>query len=105
MPVRTKEDIKGSVRDWSAKLGVPVKTITIRPMSRKWASWSTNGNLTLSDELLAFDAEVGDYVIVHELLHDKAPNHGKLWKSLMRAYLGDFEHVEQELRQIANKGS
>jgi len=28
--------------------------------------------------------ELQDYVIVHELLHFHAPNHGKLWKSLMR---------------------
>jgi HsdM N-terminal domain/Protein of unknown function DUF45 len=26
-------------------------------------------------------------VIVHELLHFSVPNHGKLWKSLMRAHL------------------
>jgi predicted nuclease of restriction endonuclease-like (RecB) superfamily len=26
-----------------------------------------------------------DYVIVHELLHFFVPNHGKLWKSLVRA--------------------
>jgi hypothetical protein len=26
--------------------------------------------------------------MVHELLHFSVPNHGKLWKSLMRAHLG-----------------
>ncbi|HQU72418.1 MAG TPA: M48 family metallopeptidase, partial [Calditrichia bacterium] len=41
---------------------------------------------------------VWDYVIVHELLHLKVPNHGKLWKSLMRAHLGDYEGVRGELK-------
>ena len=104
-PPRTKDELKDQAREWSGKLGVAVKTITVRPMSRKWASWSTLGNLTLNEELLTFRVEVSDYVIVHELLHDQAPNHGKLWKSLMRAHLGDYEHVEQELRQSANNGS
>jgi hypothetical protein len=36
---------------------------------------------------------LGDYVIVHELLHFSVPNHGKLWKSLMRAHLGDHESL------------
>ena len=27
-------------------------------------------------------------VIVHELLHIKVPNHGKLFRTLLRAYLG-----------------
>jgi len=28
-----------------------------------------------------------------------APNHGKLWKSLMHAYLGDYETLEARLRR------
>ena len=41
-----------------------------------------------------------DYVIVHEILHFRVPNHGKLWKSLMRAHLGEYEQFEKELKQI-----
>jgi predicted metal-dependent hydrolase len=41
---------------------------------------------------------VWDYVIVHELLHFFVPNHGRLWKSLMRAYLGEFEQIEKRLK-------
>lgn len=62
------------------------------------ASCSTAGNLTFNVELLSFDREIGDYVIVHELLHFFVPNHGKLWKSLRRAYLGDHESLEKRLR-------
>jgi len=43
---------------------------------------------------------LGEYVIVHELLHFNVPNHGKLWKSLMRAYLGDYEKSERRLKRI-----
>jgi hypothetical protein len=34
--------------------------------------------------LIVARQELADYVIVHELLHFYVPNHGKLWKSLMR---------------------
>jgi predicted metal-dependent hydrolase len=44
------------------------------------------------------DRELADYVIVHELLHFYVPNHGKLWKSLMRAHLGDYERAESKLK-------
>ena len=51
------------------------------------------------------DVGVGDYVIVHELLHFHAPNHGKLWKSLMRAHLGDYELQDLRLRRrVRRKG-
>ena len=29
------------------------------------------------------------------------PNHGKPWKSLMRAHLGDYERLDEQLRQLA----
>jgi len=35
------------------------------------------------------------------LLHFSVPNHGKLWKSLMRAHLGDYERLDERLRQAA----
>ena len=38
-------------------------------------------------------------MIVHELLHFSVPNHGKLWKSLMRAHLGDYEASDAKLRR------
>jgi predicted metal-dependent hydrolase len=98
--MRSKDEFKASAREWADRLGVTVNTISIRSMTTKWASWSTNGNLTLNEELLSVDPEVADYVIVHELLHDRAPNHGKLWKSLMRAHLGDYEQLERRLDQV-----
>ena len=72
-------------------------SLAVRPMRNKWASCSTAGNLNFNAELLALDREIGDYVIVHEMLHFFVPNHGKLWKSLMRAHLGNFEAIAERL--------
>ncbi len=36
--------------------------------------------------------------IVHELLHFSIPHHGKLWKSLMRAHLGEYEKFDARLK-------
>src|SRR3989304_5481389 len=96
---RDKEEFKTRVGEWAAKLDVKVQGLYVRPMRNKWASCSTAGNLNFNAELLGLDREIGDYVIVHELLHFSAPNHGKLWKSLMRAHLGDYELVERRLRR------
>lgn len=58
---------------------------------------STAGTLSFNAELLGMDRELGDDVIVHELLHFSVPNHGKLWKILMRAHLGDYERWQESL--------
>jgi predicted metal-dependent hydrolase len=96
-----KDQFKARVREWSDKLGVRVRSLAVRPIRNKWASCSTAGNLNFSSDLLALDRELADYVIVHELLHFYVPNHGKLWKSLMRAHLGDYECAESKLRTKA----
>lgn len=97
---RDKEEFKARALEWADKLGVKAYSLSVRPMRRKWASCSTAGNLSFNIELLGLDRELGDYVIVHELLHFFVPNHGKLWKSLMRAYLGDYEALSGRLPAI-----
>lgn len=92
-----RQRFKARIVEWAAKLDVKATAIYIRPMSRKWASCSTAGTLSFNDELVSMPIELGDYVIVHELLHFSVPNHGKLWKSLMRVHLGDWEELEKRL--------
>lgn len=70
-------------------------------MRKKWASCSTNGTLNFNTELLGLDRDIGEYVIVYELLHFVVPHHGKLWKSLMRAHLGDYESLDEKLASFA----
>jgi len=93
-----KQKFKNRVKHWAEKLDVKVQSLTLRPMKNKWASCSTNGNLNFNIELLCMDRDVGDYVIVHELLHISIPHHGKLWKSLMRAHLGEYEKFDGRLK-------
>lgn len=96
---RDKEEFKFRVLEWAVRLQVPIKILSLRRMKSKWASCSTSGNLTFNIELLDMERELGDYVIVHELLHFNVPNHGKLWKSLMRAHLGDYERLVSVLNK------
>lgn len=99
--VTGKEALKSRLMGWAAKLDIPVHSATVRPMRTKWASFSTTGRLTFDESLTVMPLRLQDYVIVHELLHFRVPNHGKLWKSLMRAHLGEYEPLETELKQIA----
>jgi predicted metal-dependent hydrolase len=96
-----KDEFKNYVLAWAEKLDVRVRSLAVRPMRNKWASCSTAGRLNFNSELLTLQRDLADYVIVHELLHFSVPNHGKLWKSLMRAHLGNYELLEARLREAA----
>lgn len=78
---------KSEVLIWAKRIGVTPKEIHIRPMKRKWASCSSSGRLTFNTELLKQPAEFRTEVIIHELLHLKIPNHGRLFRALLQAYL------------------
>jgi predicted metal-dependent hydrolase len=78
---------KAEVHAWAARIGVKPKEVHIRPMTRKWGSCSTAGRLTFNGELLIAPIEVRRRVIVEELLHLKVPNHGKLFRALLKSYL------------------
>ena len=62
-------------------------------MTRKWASCSEAGRLTFSRELLRQRRAFREAVIVHELLHLRIPNHGKLFKSLMSVHVPGWRQI------------
>jgi hypothetical protein len=97
------DDLRWAVRQWAARMGVQVRRIQVRAMGRKWASISTIGNLTLNSELLELPQSLAEYVIVHELAHLLAPNHGKVFKSFLYAYLPDWEERARQLRSEHTK--
>jgi predicted metal-dependent hydrolase len=95
-----KEEFKARVREWAEKLNVEIQVISLRSMKNKWASYTKKSGLLIFNlELVDMSKEISDYVIVHELLHSVTPNHGKLWKSLMRVHLGDYERAEALLKR------
>lgn len=60
-------------------------------MTRKWGSCSASGTVTLADDLADEESAFQDFVIVHELLHLRVPNHGKLFKALMTVHVPDWK--------------
>lgn len=79
--------LKKRVWSWSARLKVTPSQVRVQRMTRKWASCSTMGWISLANDLASQPEAFQDYVIVHELLHLRVPNHGKLFKSLLSVYL------------------
>ncbi len=83
----TPERFKEDVQRWAEKIGVTPKEIHIRDMKNKWASCSTNGRLAFATALLDEPRKKRYEVIVHELLHLRYSNHGKMFGVLLKSYL------------------
>lgn len=78
---------------WAVKLRVMPRSVRVQRMTRKWGSCSMSGTVTLAMDLDDKSEAFQDFVIAHELLHLKVPNHGRLFKALMTTHIPDWrEH-------------
>lgn len=91
------EAMRERVRHWATRLKVQPTQIRIQTMTRKWASCSAQGRVTFSHDLAKKRRDFQDYVIVHELLHLRLPNHGKLFTATLRAHLPRNQHANATL--------
>lgn len=98
-----KEQFKAEVTRWAEALKVKPKKVRVQRMRTKWASCSLKGSVTFSTNLFKEPEPFQQYVIVHELLHLQVPNHGKLFKSLMNAYLPGWETILKERNKKEGK--
>lgn len=94
-PARNAAALKVEVHRWAARIRVEPRRVQVQRMTAKWASCSSGGRICLSRDLLRGDRVFQDFVIVHELLHLLVPNHGKLFRSLMTAYVPGWEQVSR----------
>ncbi len=91
--VITKETLRTEVAAWAERIRVRPRRVQVQAMRSKWASCSTRGTVTLSLDLLREPKPFREVVIVHELIHLLVPNHGRVFKALMKAYLPDWERT------------
>lgn len=89
-----KQILRLKALEWATRLNVEPKIVRVQRMTRKWGSCSTSGTVTLANDLAEASPEFQDFVITHELLHLRVPNHGKLFKALMTVYIPNWKHYE-----------
>ncbi|MBL7002588.1 MAG: M48 family metallopeptidase [Gammaproteobacteria bacterium] len=84
---------------WSQKTGLFFKKLSVRSQKSRWGSCSSNGTISLNDQLLFMPSTVLDYIIVHELCHTVEANHSlKYWQCVENHY-PNYQHQEQLLSQ------
>jgi len=82
-----RKDFKKEVYKLADEVGVNITEIHMRKMSRKWASCSSRGRLTFDPIILRKPDKSRYEIILHELLHLRYPNHGKMFKTMLNTYL------------------
>lgn len=92
--------LRQRAKEWAKRLSVTPRAIRLQNMNRKWGSCSKKGIVTLAIDLAARDRRLQDLVIVHELIHLRVRSHGKLFTTVMTAYLPQWRTTWNELGNL-----
>jgi predicted metal-dependent hydrolase len=99
----TAARLRRRVDEWTIRLRVVPRVVRIQRMTRKWGSCSTAGTISLAIDLDDQDPEFQDFVIVHELLHLKVTNHGRLFRALMSLHIPNWRTHDTNRRLARGK--
>lgn len=87
LKARARPRLHAATEVYAARLGKPVKRITLRDTRSRWGSCSGAGNLNYSWRLIMAPPNVLEYVAAHEVAHLQEMNHSQaFWDVVARLY-------------------
>lgn len=84
---------------WQARLGVTWTRLQVRDQRARWGSCSATGCLSFNYRLVMAPPTVLAYVVVHELLHRKEPNHAPRFWALVAAHCPGYRDALDWLKR------
>lgn len=81
--------------------GETVTRVSVRNQRSRWGSCSSAGTVALNWRLIQMPASVSDYIILHELMHLRQPNHSR---AFWREVAGVCSHWRESERWIRTHG-
>lgn len=95
---RAKEQLLIRIAYYGEKLDLTPTSVIVRDFKSRWGSCHSNGQLKFNWRIILAPHNVLDYLVVHELIHLKIPNHSpKYWK-VVESIMPDFVAAKNWLR-------
>ena len=82
----------------AAAHGETVARVSVRSQRSRWGSCSTRRTIALNWRLVLMPAFVSDYVILHELMHLRQPNHSRAFWREVAGVCPEWREAERWLR-------
>ncbi len=95
-----KRYLPGRTRELASQLGYSFKALTIKNNKTNWGSCSNLGNINLNLHLMRLPDRVIDYILVHELVHTKVPNHGPAFKARLKGHFPDGDELDKVVKKF-----
>ena len=95
-----REYLPARVDELAERFGFQYTGLKIRKMKTRWGSCTSRKSINLNSWLVMLPDHLSDYVILHELVHTRHPDHSKqFWNALDEVTGGKALALRKELRQ------
>ena len=99
--MKLKEALPPLINHWEKQMGVSVSSCSVRKMKTKWGSCSPETrSIRINLELVKKPPNCLEYIVVHELAHLIAPNHGTDFVELLDKHLPLWRARRDELNAL-----
>ncbi|PZO11582.1 MAG: M48 family peptidase [Leptolyngbya foveolarum] len=95
---RAQEDLSPWLRQLGFDLDLPCRRISVRGQKTRWASCSSQKDISLNYKLLFLPRPLVHYVLVHELCHTVHMNHSKDFWQLVGQKQPDYKQWDKQLK-------
>jgi predicted metal-dependent hydrolase len=79
-------------------VGIKPNKYRIKRLKTAWGTCTQNKNITINSELMKYDRQVIQYVVLHEICHLKYMNHSKEFWNMVEKYMKDYKEVRSKLK-------
>ena len=83
---------------WAPVIGVHPARLSIRDQRTRWGSASARGTLSMNWRLMMAPARIGEYVVVHELVHFHHMDHSRAFWDRVAVHWPDYRADRRWLR-------
>jgi predicted metal-dependent hydrolase len=73
---------------------------TVRALTHRWGSTTTTGQITFNFDVVKLPPACLDYVIAHELVHVRIPNHSPAYWRMLGRVMPDWEKWRERLGRV-----
>jgi predicted metal-dependent hydrolase len=100
---RAEERLSSRAAYWAERIGVPVPRVLVREQELRWGSCSASGVVRFNWRVVQAPSRLVDYVVAHEVLHLRHPDHTKAFWAALGSVLPAAEARRASLREFGRR--
>jgi len=98
LKIEAKNYLIQRIKFLAQKFNFKYGKITLRNQTTRFGSCSFRNDISLNINLMKYDFDVIDYVLIHELVHTKIKNHSEAFWIEVEKYCPNWKNLRKELK-------